>query len=197
MCVRSKSCFMKRTRTTFKIVISLVLVLTFCYILFVKNTKINVTKNLIQYIENECHNIEPCSIRMTDFTPFDWDQMLYIENGAIIDENSHIVNVTLPKKYSFLDGKIVFSKNSKLVHFEEIQTGVEYFRNKEIKFDLHRYVDGEQYKIYNITDAIFNVKIYSFIVEHNQKRLFYNLESKKPLRIGENIIEINGDKASH
>lgn len=136
--------------------IIIVLILT---IIFKKESSL-IQREIILYIENNCIEVD-CEIKLSSLTNFEWDSLYYFEERALLDSqlrNDKLFPFDVPKSEKLMAGQMIFVKNNQVVHFEEIERGVDQGKKNEISFN-NSAVEGMQF--YTPETAVFSVKNYS------------------------------------
>ncbi len=130
------------------------------YYLISKNKKHEgvVTASIVTHIKEKCANTDPCTVRMTDFTPFAWDAFYSIGSGAELEKELHLEGVKLPEKYSFAGPKFVFIFKKEIVVFEERPVEFEDMKKDGIVVRAP-VIDGEYHSpIFTPDTAVFDVQ---------------------------------------
>lgn len=112
-------------------------------------------RKIIRYAKDNCIELNrvSCTVKISDVTNFDWDEMHVFSGGEIGD-----VEKTLgvrPQKSHLLKRKIVFLNNGEIVLFEELHTNLEDAVNNQVYFDQQL---GVGYHLYTPETAIFTVE---------------------------------------
>ncbi|TSC57052.1 MAG: hypothetical protein G01um101418_84 [Parcubacteria group bacterium Gr01-1014_18] len=111
---------------------------------------------IVNWIEDRCVDFSDlCVIKMTDLTSFRWDEMYFFENGAIYNAPALEALGLRPDQYRFLERKIIFVENKKVILHDELDTHIEHGLPNQIYFDVF---SGEDYKVYTPQTAIFTVQ---------------------------------------
>ncbi len=155
----------------FYITILLLLVLVLFIYVYKFVTKQDSIQNKIQdYITTECTTVKPCTITVSDFTDFKWDTLYYAENGPLLEAKKDEIGIAVPEYKKLYAHKIIFTLNNNVVHFEEIESGIEDFLKDEIIFEVADDTSG----VYTYTPetAVFKVHY----KKNMQKQIYYNLE---------------------
>ncbi len=116
----------------------------------------NVEDKIVNNINKNCKQF-PCVIKIKDVTDFDWDKMYIFDYGADIEQIKNAVGTSIPERTQFTR-KLVFTKNGKVIRYEELPTDIENIVDNEVIFG-----DSDTYphtKIYLAEDAVFEVQKY-------------------------------------
>lgn len=138
----------------------LLILIIFLIIIFKKESSL-VQREIISYIEKNCIEVE-CEIRLSSLTNFEWDSLYYFQERALLDSqlrNDKLFPFDVPKSEKLMAGQMIFVKNNQVVHFEEIERGVDQSKKNEISFNNSMAVEGMQF--YTPETAVFSVKNYS------------------------------------
>ena len=123
---------------------------------------------MVIYIEKNCPQL-PCTLRIKDITDFDWDKMFVFSDGADIGEIEKTLGTSVSVKKA-VSRKLVFTKDGKVVHYDELPTNIEEIVNNQISFD-----DAGNYshKTYTVDEAVFEAQKYS-----QNGKTYYHLKQK-------------------
>jgi hypothetical protein len=83
-----------------------------------------VERGLLRQIRHSCVGTNPCSIRIRDFTPFDWDKAFFFDDATTEQERSNALG-TREEGYWEFEDQLVFLKNGRIVHQESEPTNIE------------------------------------------------------------------------
>jgi hypothetical protein len=83
-----------------------------------------VESGILREIRRSCLGANPCSIRMKDFTPFQWDRAFFFSDAASEQDRSNALG-TREEGYTEFEDQLVFLKNGRIVYQESEPTNVE------------------------------------------------------------------------
>ena len=129
-----------------------------------------VENKIVSHIETTCKQL-PCVVRIREVTDFDWDKMYVFDTGFDGNEIKTVVGTYIPEKTA-LTRKLVFTRDGKVVHYDELPTNIEGIVNNQVAFD-----DAGNYshKVYLVEDAVFEAQKYS----PNGKEIYFHLKQTK------------------
>ena len=104
---------------------------------------------------NSCKPSEPCIVRITDLTDFQWDQMHVFEYGARLDEIEKALGTSFPNYVEFTR-RLVFLKDGKIVYREDEPTDIEGPVNGKVCFGDESYTDPHW--LFTPDNAVFRAK---------------------------------------
>lgn len=131
--------------------------------------KQTVENKIVNYVETNCKQF-PCTVRIIEITDFDWDKMYVFDYGVPFDEIEKVTGTNISVKVEFTR-KLIFTRDGKLVRYEELPTDIENIVNNEVVFgDSNNY---SHTKIYSAENAIFEAQKY---LQGNET--YYHLKQK-------------------
>lgn len=123
--------------------------------------------NVEQLIEQKANTCPNCTIKVSDVTPFKWDE-LYVFNSTT-QSKADIERAIQQKFDDYVPNTrpMIFYLDGKIVHVENNPDGLAKGTPGQIIFD---YAPGMPFKFYNPQTAVFKVK-----TEKNTAKTFYTL----------------------
>ena len=108
---------------------------------------------IVDNIKNNCRQY-PCLVRMNKLTDFSWDKV-YVFGDAVSDAQiEQTVSTKVPDKKNEFARTIVFTKEDKVVYYEELPTDIEGMVKNQLTFDN---VEPTTYKSYAVENAAFEI----------------------------------------
>ena len=114
-----------------------------------------VENKIVAHIENNCKQL-PCVVRIREITDFDWDKTYVFDEGADIGEIEKVVGTYIPER-TRVTRKLVFTKDGKVVHYDELPTNIERIVDNQVGFDN---AGNYSHKTYLVEDAVFEAQKY-------------------------------------
>ena len=93
-----------------------------------------VERAMLHELRRSCIGTNQCSIRIRNFTPFDWDRA-YFFNDAITEQDRSSTLGTREEGYREFEDQIVFLKNGRVVYQESEPTDIEKRMKNDIAFE--------------------------------------------------------------
>jgi hypothetical protein len=127
-----------------------------CFLLAVAGCKHpgKVERGMFAQIRRSCGTANPCSVRIRDFTAFDWDQAFFFLDATTEQERSSALGTREEGSTEFED-QLVFLKNGRVAYQESEPTDVEKPIKDQIAFVTP---DGRNFTSF-APDAVFAVSI--------------------------------------
>jgi len=113
-----------------------------------------VERGILHEIRRSCTGTNPCSIRIRDFSAFDWDKAYFFNDATTEQDRSNALG-TREEGYTEFEDQLVFLKNSRIVYQESEPTDVEKQMKNDIAFETP---EGRNFTSF-IPNAIFAVSI--------------------------------------
>jgi hypothetical protein len=113
-----------------------------------------VERGLLLQIRRSCVGPKSCSIRIRDFTAFDWDKAFYFNDATTEEERSSALG-TREEGYWEFEDQLVFLKNGRVVYQESEPTDIE----KPIKDQIGFAAPEDRNFTSFAPDAVFAVSI--------------------------------------
>jgi hypothetical protein len=125
-----------------------------CFVLVGCERPGKVERSILREIHRSCMGASPCSIRVRDHTPFDWDRAFYFDYAVSESDCSKALGAR-EEGYSEFEGQFVFLKNGGIVYQESEPTNVE----KQIRDGIaFADPDGQNFTSFTV-NAAFTVSI--------------------------------------
>jgi hypothetical protein len=83
-----------------------------------------VNRGMLREIHRSCTGKSPCTIRIGDFTPFDWDMAFFFLDGTTEQERSSALG-TREEGYREFEDQLVFLKKGRIAYQESEPTDIE------------------------------------------------------------------------
>ncbi|MBI2682227.1 MAG: hypothetical protein HYX26_03270 [Acidobacteriales bacterium] len=108
---------------------------------------------LVAEIETKCHFPADCVIQAKPLTSFEWDKMYVFYYGGNQGKIERVIGAKLDR-FDETKSRIIFTRDSSIVHYEENPVDLERVLNRDVVSDIPG-ADG--YKVYE-SGAAFAVK---------------------------------------
>lgn len=131
----------------------------------------NIETRIAGRVRAQCETPNPCIVRISDLTDFQWDEMYVFLYSASVDQMEQVLGAPVTEKDEF-SRKVVFRWQGKVVRYEELPTDVSNLVDGEVVFDV---ADREYYKLYSVDSAVFRVEKKEF-----SNGIYYELRQVTP-----------------
>jgi hypothetical protein len=129
--------------------------LLMCSVCLFSCNKDTIEDKIVSNIERNCLQF-PCTVTINKITDFDWNKMYVFSYSASSDQIETVTGIRIVENKEFTR-KLIFTKDSKMVHYDELPTNIEGIIDNQVGFDD----DGNySYKIYSVENAVFEAQKY-------------------------------------
>lgn len=146
-----------------RVMLSIFIVLSGC-----SNEPSEIGPIITRFINEECKNVQSCTVSIQEFTHFKWDKMYVFKYNATEREIEQVVGQGLDE-YNEFTNKLIFMNRDSIVHFEEHEINIERPVNGELIFLM---ADADRFIVFTPTTAKFKATIRVF-----SKGSYYELAS--------------------